>query len=72
MTLRQALLVRALNFAIFAAPAKDHVIAAQASLPSAWVPSGDAMDKQFCAVCHGQTGEGMDQPPPHSRRGPRT
>jgi mono/diheme cytochrome c family protein len=56
--MRQALLVSAMVFVIFAPPAKDHAIAAQASFPSGWVPSGEAMYKEFCAACHGADARG--------------
>ena len=51
--MRQALLVNAMVFVIFAALAKDQAIAAQAPFPSVWVPSGEVLYKQFCAACHG-------------------
>ena len=56
--MRQALLVSAMVFVIFAALAKGQTIAAQAPFPSAWVPSGEAMYKQFCAACHGAHAQG--------------
>jgi mono/diheme cytochrome c family protein len=55
--MRQALLASAIVFVIFAARAKDQA-AAQAPLPSAWVPSGEVMYKQFCAACHGAHAQG--------------
>ena len=56
--MRQALLVSAMAFVIFVALAKDQGIAAQAPSPSAWVPSGEVMYKQFCAACHGAHAQG--------------
>ena len=56
--MRQALLVSTMVFVIFAALAKGQTIAAQAPFPSAWVPSGEAMYKQFCAACHGAHAQG--------------
>ena len=48
--MRQALLVNAMVFVIFAALAKDQAIAAQAPFPSVWVPSGEVLYKHFCAA----------------------
>jgi mono/diheme cytochrome c family protein len=45
-------------FVIFVALAKGQAIAAQAPFPSAWVPSGEVMYKQFCAACHGARAQG--------------
>ena len=56
--MRQAFLVSAMVFVIFAALAKGQTIAAQAPFPSVWVPSGGAMYKQFCAACHGAHAQG--------------
>ena len=56
--MRQALLVSAMVFVIFASLAKDHAIAAQAPLPFEWVPSGEVMYKQYCAACHGAHAQG--------------
>ncbi len=56
--MRQALLVSAMVFVIFAALAEDQVIAAQAPFPLVWVPSGEVMYKQFCAACHGAYARG--------------
>jgi mono/diheme cytochrome c family protein len=56
--MRQALLVSAMVFVIFTALAKDQAIEATAPFPSVWVPSGEAMYKQFCAACHGTHAQG--------------
>jgi mono/diheme cytochrome c family protein len=56
--MRQALLVSAMVFVIFAALAKDQAIEAQAPMPSVWVPSGEEVYKQFCAACHGTHAQG--------------
>ena len=56
--MRQAVLVSAMVFVVFAALAKDQAIAAQAPTPSAWVPSGEVMYKQVCAACHGAHAQG--------------
>ncbi len=56
--MRQALLVSAMAFVIFASLAKDQAIAAQAPFPFEWVPSGEVMYKQFCAACHGAHAQG--------------
>ena len=55
---RQALVVSAMVFVIFASLAKDHAIAAQAPLPFEWVPSGEVMYKKYCAACHGTNAKG--------------
>jgi mono/diheme cytochrome c family protein len=56
--MRSALLVSAVVFVIFTVLVKDQAIAAQAPFPSAWVPSGEVMFKQFCAACHGAHAQG--------------
>jgi len=56
--MRQALLVSAIVFLIFAALAKDQSSATQAPFASEWVPSGEVMYKQFCAACHGARARG--------------
>jgi mono/diheme cytochrome c family protein len=56
--MRQALLVSAIVFLIFAALAKGQSTVAQAPFPSEWVPSGEVMYKQFCASCHGARARG--------------
>jgi mono/diheme cytochrome c family protein len=56
--MRQALLVSAMVFVIFAGLPKDQAIAAQAPFPSVWVPPGEVMYKQFCAACHGAHAQG--------------
>ena len=56
--MRQALLVSAMVFLIFASLAKDQAIAAQAPFPFEWVPSGEVMYKQYCAACHGANAKG--------------
>lgn len=56
--MRQALLVSAMVFVIFAALAKDQAIESQVPFPSVWVPSGEVMYKQFCAACHGTHARG--------------
>ncbi len=56
--MRQAILVSAMVFVMFAALAKDQAIAAQAPFPFEWVPSGEVMYKQYCAACHGAHAQG--------------
>lgn len=71
-TMRLALLVSAIVFPIFAALAKDHSSAAQAQLPSEWVPSGEVMYRQFCAACHEVRGRGNGPAASKLRPVPRT
>jgi mono/diheme cytochrome c family protein len=56
--MRQVLLVTAIVLLIFVPFANGQPVAAQAPLPSAWVPSGEVMYKQFCAACHGAHARG--------------
>jgi mono/diheme cytochrome c family protein len=68
--MRQALLVSAIVFLIFAPLAKDQSSAAQTQLPSEWVPSGEVMYKQFCAACHGARAKGNGPAAPTLKRQP--
>jgi mono/diheme cytochrome c family protein len=54
--MRQALVIGSLIF--FAAFAVDGIAAAQESFPSTYVPSGEAMYKQYCGACHGANAKG--------------
>lgn len=56
--MRQALLVSAIVVLISAALWSDQAIPTQTPFPSAWVPSGEVMYKQFCAACHGAHARG--------------
>lgn len=56
--MRQTLLVSALVFLIFSAPARGQGIAPQAPFPSEWLPSGEVIYRQFCAACHGARAKG--------------
>ena len=52
MTIRRALVCSTLVVAIWAADARGRAIGDK-TLPSNYVPSGEAMFKQYCVTCHG-------------------
>jgi mono/diheme cytochrome c family protein len=54
----QIFLVTAMVLLIFFPFTNSQSVAAQEPVPSAWVPSGDVMYKQFCAACHGAHARG--------------
>ena len=56
--MRQIFLVTAMVLLICFPFTNGQSVAAQEPLPSAWVPSGEVMYKQFCAACHGAQARG--------------
>lgn len=57
MTIRSSFLLGALFVAVCAA-AYQHPDMDDKQLPPAYVPSGKAMYRQYCAACHGTLGKG--------------
>ncbi len=56
--MRYAVLFGTLLFVICVAGAKGRPVADD-TLPSNYVPSGNVMYKEYCAVCHGVSGKGL-------------
>ena len=68
--MRQTILVSAVVFLIFSAPARGQGIVPRAPFPSDWLPSGEVMYRQFCAACHGAHAKGNGPAAPTLKRQP--
>ena len=68
--MRQTILVSAVVFLIFSAPARGQGIVPRAPFPSDWLPSGEVMYRQFCAACHGAHAQGNGPAAPTLKRQP--
>jgi len=58
MVTRSILFLGALLLVANAVVAKSHSLEDQNEFPSAYVPPGDMMYKQYCSACHGLDGKG--------------
>lgn len=58
MVVHNTLLLSALFLIACGAVAQNELPADQTPFPSAYVPSGERMYKQFCAACHGSEAKG--------------